>query len=374
MFECRKVAVDGSSSSLELQARQARYAVFDALLEPEDFLLMAHHQDDQMETVLYRLLRGSGPRGLAGIPARRPIGKGTLLRPLLKFNKSALSEYAEANDLSWIEDSSNSDTDFDRNFLRQEIIPLLKKRWPEAGKSIQRSAELCTESEILLQELARLDGGLHKDNLATSLPLDSLNKLDKARQRNVLRHWFQNLSAHYELPVPGYEELRRIVEELIPASIDAIPLVAWNKNNDEVQVRRFAGSLYVLKNFPAHFDAGDRDIEPGMQLELGARLGTVLLEEVSKEGIPYQEGDRLQIRFTGTEREAKPKGRKTRSFKKLYQDYGVPPWLRDRIPLLYINGNLAAVADIFICHDNLHEQGRKQLRFNWQRLDIHCGY
>lgn len=373
-FEARKVVVDRTASSLERQARESRYQIFESVLEPDDILLMAHHQDDQMETVLYRLLRGSGPRGMAGIPAQRKIGKGLLIRPLLNFSKAELTEYARVNDLQWIEDSSNLDTNFDRNFLRQEIIPRLKMRWPDAGKSLQRSAELSRESESLLQELAAMDSGLLQNNPETSFPVAILARLDHARQRNVLRYWFQSLSEKYAVPVPGYEELHRIVDELIPAAIDASPLLGWKNGQDDIQLRRFAGRLYVLKNFSADFDPSPRHIAPGIQLDLGANLGTVSLQECAADGIPCQDDDELQIRFRSDETSAKPAGRKTRSFKKLYQDYGVPPWLRDRIPLLYVNGNLAAVGDLFVCHTEPQQTGQKQLRLNWQRQDIHCGY
>ncbi|PCJ40401.1 MAG: tRNA lysidine(34) synthetase TilS [SAR86 cluster bacterium] len=384
-FECKTVVIDKSASSLELQARQARYAVFESLLQADDYLLMAHHQDDHMETVLYRLLRGSGPRGLAGIPAQRKIGKGILLRPLLKVSKEALTDYAKTTGLSWVEDSSNKDTNFDRNLLRQDIIPTLKMRWPQVGKSIQRSAELCFESEQLLQELAKIDAGQvlnTPDNIPeSSLAIASLTELNKPRQRNVLRYWFQGLAEGYGIPVPGYEELRRIVDELIPAAEDARPLVAWKNAKVNVQVRRFAGKIVVLKDFPAVFDKRVRAINLEEKLELGGNLGAVILEKltatsdlVATDGVCIEAGDALEIRFQCDEPEAKPIGRKTRSLKKNYQDYCVPPWLRDRIPLLFINGKLVAVADLFVCHGKGAKKGQKNVKINWQKLDIYCGY
>ncbi len=373
-FECRKVKIGNSNNNLESQARQARYAVFEALVNEDDCIFMAHHQDDQMETVLYRLLRGSGPKGLTGIPVRRKLACGTLMRPLLAYNKDELIEFAKQEGLSWIEDESNSDISFDRNFLRQSIIPGIKARWPSAGKSIQRSAELLSESEQLLQTLAMLDAGDLLAEKKTILPLELMQGKDLPRQRNLLRYWFQNLTEIYAIPMPGFEELRRIVEEVIPATEDSQPLISWKQGGTTVDLRRFANKLYVLKNFPAEIDYKALVIKAGETLELGSNLGSITLQESTSGGIRFQEGDKFEISFVSTQSETKPLGRKTRTFKKIFQDYGVPPWLRSRIPLLFVNGELAAVADLFVCHNMAAKYAQKQLRINWQRADVYCGY
>jgi tRNA(Ile)-lysidine synthase len=373
-FECRKVEIANTNSNLESQARHARYAVFESLIKKEDCILMAHHQDDQMETVLYRLLRGSGPKGLAGIPVKRKISRGNLLRPLLSYSKDELTEFAKHEGLSWIEDESNSDISFDRNFLRQSIIPSLKSRWPSAGKSIQRSAELLAESEQLLQTLAMLDAGDLIAENKTAFPLELMHSKDMARQRNLLRYWFQNLNENHGIPMPGFEELRCIVEEVIPSAADSQPLISWNQGGISVDLRRFANKLYVLKNFPVEIDKTALTIKAGVTLALGSNLGSIRLEETTSGGVRFQAGDEFEIRFSCASSEAKPAGRKTRSFKKIFQDYAVPPWLRSRIPLLFVNGELAAVADLFVCHDMAEKKGEKQLRINWQRADVYCGY
>lgn len=373
-FECRKVDISHSGSNLELQAREARYEVFETLIREEDSILMAHHQDDQMETVLYRLLRGSGPRGLAGIPAKRALGNGALLRPLLDYSKDDLTEYAKQAGLNWVEDESNSDISFDRNFLRQIIIPSIKTRWPSAGKSIQRSAELLAESEQLLHTLAILDAGDFMATKKTVFPLELIQGKDLPRQRNLLRYWFQSLAEAYAIPMPGFEELRCIVEEVIPAPEDAQPLISWKQDDTTIDLRRFANKLYVLKNFPRDFNQGAYPIKPGMTLALDFNLGTITLEESTSGGIRMQEGDIFEIRFDCAQSDAKPAGRKTRSFKKIFQDYGVPPWLRSRIPLLFVNGELAAVGDLFVCQNLAAKSGQKQLKIYWQRADVYCGY
>ena len=373
-FESRKVDISRSGSSLELQAREARYVVFESLIKEEDSILMAHHQDDQMETVLYRLLRGSGPKGLAGIPAKRALGHGTVLRPLLAYSKDELTEYARQAGLHWVEDESNSDISFDRNLLRQIIIPSIKTRWPSAGKSIQRSAELLAESEQLLHALAMMDAGDFIATQKTVFPLELMAGKDIPRQRNVLRFWFQSLAEVYAIPMPGFEELRCIVEEVIPAPEDAKPLISWRQDETTIDLRRYANKLFVIKNFPRDFKQIVHPLKPGMDIELGFNLGKITLEETSFGGVLYQAGDELEIRFECTKSEAKPAGRKTRSFKKIYQDYGVPPWLRERVPLLFVNEKLAAVGDLFVCQNLAAKSGQKQLKINWQRSDVYCGY
>ena len=373
-FESKSVALNNDDSNLELQARQARYAVFETLLKKDDFILMAHHQNDQIETVLYRLLRGSGLKGLAGIPAQRPLGNGRLVRPLLKYSKQAITEYAESSKLKWVEDDSNANIDFDRNYLRQEIVPAIKARWPEAGNSIQRSADLSIESESLLNELAKLDAGNFIGKKQAFLPLAFMQDMNSARQRNILRYWFQTLAKDYNIIQPGFEELRCIVEEVIPAAEDAQPLVSWQSSEHEMQIRRFAKKLYLLKNYPQKLTEEAVVIKLDESAELGANLGRVNLEMVANGGAVFDEDDKLEIRFDCVESAVKPAGRKTRSFKKHYQDYAVPPWMRDRMPLLYINGKLAAVADLFICHDMAAKEGQKQIKINWERSDIYCGY
>ncbi len=373
-LQCQKLTLPVAAGNIEKMARQARYEIFEELMQPQDYCLMAHHQDDQLETILYRLLRGSGPRGLAGIPQERQLGRGKLYRPLLHSSKQALFDYATQESLTWIEDDSNQNTDFDRNFLRHNIIPGIRSRWPEAASSIQRSADLSFEGEELLSELAQVDIAGRIVAGQTSLPLDFMRSLDPRRQRNVLRYWFRMLAQEYAIPTPGYEELRRMVEEAIPAAEGAQPLISWKHDGIEVQLRRYADKLFVLKNLPQHVDRSARLIRPGEQYQLDAGLGTITVKEVTNGGFLFREGDELEIRLGCDLPELKPFGRRTRSIKKIYQDYAVPPWLRDRIPMVYVNGNLAAVADLFVCHKMAAKNQQKQLAIHWQRADIYCGY
>ncbi|EJM37300.1 tRNA(Ile)-lysidine synthetase, partial [Pseudomonas sp. GM33] len=211
-------------ASLERAARDARYHTFTEVTRPDEVLLTAQHRDDQAETLLFRLLRGAGVRGLSGMPRQRPLGKGHLLRPLLDVTRAELEAYANEHGLSWIEDPSNEDRQYSRNYLRHQVFPALTRRWPQAVATMARSAAHLTEAQGLLEELADMD--LREANSVSefawlglrSLELASLAQLSAARQRNALSHWLEPLTRlpdtdHWS----GWEDLR-------DASGDACPV------------------------------------------------------------------------------------------------------------------------------------------------------
>lgn len=378
-FETHRVEIDqGSSSSLEKLAREARYAVFKQCVGTDDYLLMGHHQNDQLETILYRLMRGSGPRGLGGMPAQRSLGLGSgqILRPLLNYSREALEEYAKSEGLAWVEDESNQDTHFDRNFLRSKIFPLLKERWPGFEQCWQRSASLCTEAEHLQIVLGEQDLLLAQTEYLNRVNIAAIKNFDEIRQRNLLRVWFRKLEQKCLVPQPDYHSLQRILKEVIAAEEDAEPLVSWSNSNEagneKIEIRRFGGELYVLRS--------SREEEPPLKalewkpaqtpvLTLnpsGLYPETLQLEKVASVGIDLTDLSEFRISFRQGGEQAKPAGRKTRSLKKLFQDYGVPPWLRERIPLIYSGDELVAVGDLFICENWQCEKGQKLYRFNWE--------
>ena len=226
------VQVDGAGSAgPEGEARAARYRAFSENLQQDEVLLQAHHQDDQVETLLLRLLRGAGPRGLAAIPPRRRLGKGWVVRPLLSFSRAELRAYAEAAGLEWVEDPSNSDTSLDRNYCRHVILPAMEERWPSYRRSLHKTATLSREADGLLQDLAAIDlqaalAGEHDDPAAAlaqetqeslaakGLPLAYLRTLTPARQRNALRLFLHRLG----LPDLGWNRLQQLVSNIIPAT------------------------------------------------------------------------------------------------------------------------------------------------------------
>ena len=225
-----------SGEGAEAAARRARYGLFSEVLATDEHLLTGHHQDDQIETLLLRLLRGSGTRGLGSIAERRQFGRGWLLRPLLELSRANIEIYARAAGIRWVEDPSNFDTSIDRNFLRHEVVPILRERWPGMGRTIGRAARLARESEGLLGELAEADSR----NLLQGHVLDAegLRRLDAARQRNVVRHHLRSCG----LVAPGEAQLRIGLTQLLSARSDAQPVLRWSGG----QIRRYRDRLYIL--------------------------------------------------------------------------------------------------------------------------------
>lgn len=325
----------GAGASLERAARDARYAAFAKYLGEGECLLAAQHRDDQAETLLFRLLRGAGVRGLAGMPTARPLGAGMLLRPLLDVSRAELEAYALEHGLRWIEDPSNADTGFARNYLRQRVLPLLAERWPQAPGNIARSAAHLAEAEALLAELAQQDlaaarPGNPFDWLGVpSLALAPLLALGESRQRNALRHWLAPLtpmpdSAHWA----GWQALR-------DAAGDAEPV--WRLATGELQ--RSGGRLWWLSGAWLQEAACELNWDdPSQPLALP---GNGLLH---LEGAPPVGPLRVSLRRGGERLELARRGH--RDLKRLLNESALPAFVRPRLPLLWRGGQLLGVANL----------------------------
>lgn len=356
-FESVNVTVrleDGQG--VEAAARDARYAALARLIGPSDWLLSAHHADDQAETLLLNLLRGSGPAGIAGIGVKQPFAGAELVRPLLRVSGQDLRDYASAHGLEWIEDPSNLDTRFDRNYLRKELIPRLAKRWEGLATRLGRSAALAGETNELLQALAEVDMlGLGSPD---RLRVGALVALPKIRQRNVLRHAIRICG----LPTPSAKVLQRIIEDILPAREDARPLVRW----PGAAVRRYRDHLYLLPELPASPAASALQVAAdGKEISLGAGMGSLSLRKEGRKGIdPQRVRGGLEVRFRSGGEEIRLPGHDcTHKLKKLLQQEGVVPWMRERIPLLYADGVLVAVGDLWIAEDAMADEG---LAVHWE--------
>ncbi len=337
----RQVTVDGDlRSGPEAAARQARYAVLQTLVNDSDCLLSAHHEEDQAETLLLNLMRGSGIAGLAGIGAAQKFGHGRLLRPLLGVSGEAIQDYAKRHKLSWIEDPTNVDTRFDRNFLRQEIVPRLASRWPAVSARLTQSADLAGEASALLRELADID--LVAAGSPERLDLQAVRRLGPERQRNLLRQAVSLCG----LPPPPATRLYQAVHELIPAREDAQPLVQW----PGAELRRYRNHLYVMPAIASLPEEPAQDLRPGEPLDLGPGMGQLVLSPDIDGGIdPELASAGLQVRYRHGGEEIRPAGHDcTHKLKKLLQQEGIVPWMRERLPLLYADDKLVAVADLWI--------------------------
>ena len=348
-YRCLQVQVPlDSGKGPEASARDARYTALRSEMQAGDWLLSAHHREDQAETLLLNLMRGSGPAGLAGIGLTQRFGPGWLLRPMLDVGRAELQDYAAAERLSWVEDPSNEDRRFDRNFLRHDILPRLDARWPDIAQRLQRSAAHAGEAAELLGDLASIDLET-LGNRAERLPIGPLLALSPARQRNVLRHALQLLG----LATPTRAQLQRILEEVIPAREDAQPLVTW----PGAAVRRYRDHLYLLPE-ELQQTPQQRPVT-GEQVVLGSGLGILSFTAGSANGLSralFDAGLRLEFRQGGEE--FRPYGHAhTRKLKKLLQEEAIVPWMRDRIPLLYSGDKLIAVGDFWIAAEAVAENG-----------------
>jgi len=349
-YVSKKVTVDDQSGNgPEAAARQSRYAALLALVDDGDCLLSAHHEEDQAETLLLNLMRGSGLAGLAGIGAIQDFGRGRLLRPLLGVSAAAIEEYADRHNLDWIEDPSNADTRFDRNFLRSEIVPALAARWPAVSARLKQSADLASEASTLLRELANID--IAAAGTPERLDLPVLQALTHERQRNVLR---QAINLHGLPPAPA-TRLYQVIDELIPAREDAQPMVEW----PGAEIRRYRNHLYIMPAIPGLPVAPEQALRPDESLDLGPGMGQLALSPDMDGGIsPNLASAGLQIRYRHGGEEIRPTGHDcTHKLKKLLQQEGIVPWMRERLPLLYSGDDLVAVADLWIAKDCSDDAG-----------------
>ncbi len=354
-FAASVVAVD-AASNVEENARSARYQVFTDFLQTGDVLLQGHHGDDQAETVLMRLLSGAGPQGLAGIPAQRKLGLGQLLRPMLTLSKTDILAYAQQYKLQWVEDGSNDNTDFDRNFLRQQILPQLKQRWPELTKTVSRSARLSGELSAELTEQAK--GYLAKCDFQTddlSIDLEALQQLSLAQRQLALRQYI----ARAGIKPPSHAVLQQC-ELLIFAGKDTQPQVQLA----DLFMRRFAGRLMLVAD-TVKIDSEVEYSWDGIDaLSLG---GERQLSVSPTEGGGLKPFTHAVVKYRRGGERCRPLGRQySQSLKKLLQEYGVEPWQRDSVPLLYINDQLAAVGDYWVCADFASAEG-EGWAIIWQR-------
>ncbi|MER0510831.1 tRNA lysidine(34) synthetase TilS [Aeromonas veronii] len=365
---CQQLAVEllvewvtlarGNGESLEAQARTARYQRLTARMREGEWLLTAHHQDDQLETLLLALKRGAGLRGLAGILPSQPFAGGLLLRPLLDMSRAELAEAAASLPFGWVEDESNQDVSYDRNFLRQMLIPQLKARWPAMAQTAARSMALCAEQEALLDELAESDWQLAGEGEA--LHIGPLHALSPTRRNNLLRYWIRRQGGE----MPSREQLARLWQEVALARGDANPQLNWGRQS----CRRYQERLYLVSP----------DLQPchqvlpltvGEPLTLPDGLGELVVRMAEHgEGLlrSPRADEPLSVRFlVAPGIPLKPVGRSgSRRMKKLLQEYGVPSWQRGRIPILYYGEQVAAVVGLFVC-DGFMAQGAG-LACHWQ--------
>lgn len=317
------------SGSIEANARHARYEVLRKYVGPGNVLVTAHHADDVAETMLLRLLRGSGPGGLGGIPQRRRFGDGYLIRPLLAFRREQIQGYLERHRVSSIHDPANDLVSLDRNFLRHEVLPLLREHFPGCVQAFARSASLNRSASDVLADMARADFS-RAARPGPSLSLAALADLTDFRLAEAVRHWCM---AHDQSPPPGHR-LDEFLRQLRQARPDRQPVLDW----DQRRLQRHGQSLWLrerrqtLNAWQLDWDGREKLIlpEPVGALCFASPIGGLKFTVCS--GRP---GDKLSLHPT--------QGR--RQVKKLLAEAGVPPWLRTLWPRVWADGRVVAVGD-----------------------------
>jgi len=343
-----KVVADGKG--LEAAAREARYHVFETYLSNGGVLLQGHHQNDQAETVLMRLLRGAGPEGLSGIPQQRVLSNGQLFRPWLEVSRCLLESEIHQHSVKWVEDDSNTDLQFDRNFLRHEVLPLLEKRWPNVLNSISRTADRSgqTHQQLLSWCKAEIVGVMSRRYAAEqALDLASLSMYTMAQQRFLLRYWLDGLKVEH----PSEKVFERIWSEVIPAERDALPALRWGCNH----LRRFNGCLFYLSDQAVDDQAYQYEVfcdanTPLCNFSIGGRELNIIFKPVNR-----SEQNESLIRAPRHDELVTVRSRKggesivllgstqNKSLKKILQAMKAAPWRRLHMPLIYYGDILALV-------------------------------
>ena len=301
-----------NESNLEENARKKRYHSLSSNLKENEVLCTAHHQNDQAETLLLQLFRGAGVAGLASMPKSKPLGKGVHYRPMLNIKKSEIIEYAKDNHLSWVEDDSNTNTNFRRNFLRLDIIPKLETAYKNLAKTLTRSAKHQSEALALIQALAKIDIQERQlVNPSHQINIQRLAQLDTLRIKNVIRYHLSSL----EFLAPSDKVMKQILD-LLSAKEDANPLVNW----DQFEIRRYQGDLYFINN----------------QVEKNNNFCPFHAE--------FENLPNFSIRYRAEGQRIKLPGKKhSQSLKKVLQDANIPPWERSSLKMYYIKDELRAM-------------------------------
>ena len=347
--------------NLEAQAREARYRIFESFVNTGDLLFMGHHLDDQIETFFLRLMRGAGIDGLSGMPKSRALGAGTLVRPFLEIHRAQLEDYAAAYRLDSITDESNLDNQYDRNFMRNRVLPLLATRWPMYRKPMARTLGLLqglsdTQSAALSPEMRhRLteDGGLKTPELSD---------MPREKAFGLLREWLR----HVKATPPSAVQLTAILDELINAQQDAQPEIQVGGGT----VRRFKTAVYFTRPF-IEIAAEDTVFpESGILDIAGSGRVSLVRQPMVDVKRPLVRADLLPLRvvFGKPGLVTTPVGRAgSRDLKRLMQEYRVKPWIRSRMPLIFHQDQLVAVGDLFVVEGFQAVVGDEGFAVTWQQ-------
>ena len=361
---CESVEPKRHGKGLEANARELRYQSFRNVIQDDEYLLTGHHQDDQMETLLYRIFRGTGIDGLRAIRREIKFGKGVLYRPMLNISREKIEEYAQLKNLKWIYDSSNDDSSYDRNFLRKDIIPSIKKRWPSVENKVSRLSVIAEQNQLLLNELAIEDVG--QLNNYNHLDIETLSEKSYPRIINIFRFMIKKNN----MSVPSMRVLNEGIKTLMHSKSKS-PSMTWNDNT----IRRYKHRLYFLNsalNSPNDL-SNEMSWDIKKTINLGKNLGSIKARFLNGEGISLNRcPSNLAIKYRKGGEEIKPSGHKiTKSLKNLFQENNVLPWVRDKIPLIYVDQELISVGDLWFNQDFKASANEDGFLITWdKKIDV----
>ncbi len=351
------VDVTRAGQGLESAARDGRYQVFEGLLDDNDVLFMAHHLDDQVETFFLRLMRGAGAEGLAAMPAQRPLGKGQLVRPLLSLSREQLRDYTSERALAFIEDPSNLDPAFDRNYLRSQVLPLLRERWPAYRASVSRAAEHLGDVVDLLSREGAVLTTCHNAWGDVGFSLEELAS-EQRMACQQLRAWLRARA----LPMPDQASLQEFIRQLQQGDETGHPRLDCGA----YRLQRYRQAVYQV---PPDLPEGmpqSRELGPGESVRVPG-VGSVSLLPTTGRGLGLHEGETVTLdwRRHGERCRIVDKGHSS-SVKQFLQESGVPPWWRQRMPMLYRDGQLLAIADLALCQTPWFQERALEGEKNWE--------
>jgi tRNA(Ile)-lysidine synthase len=326
-----QLRLDKVESNVEAVARHNRYALFARHTRSGDCILTAHHADDQAETFLLNALRGSGSAGLRGIARQRLLDGGALLlRPLLDYSRSLLESYARQHKLTWVDDPSNQSSQFDRNYLRNQVVPLLKKRWPQFESSFAIASQLQSETQDVLDEIAALDFLQVKSTASkgiATLDITQLELLSPGRRKNLLRYWITRAG----LAVIPYARMQELMHQ-IHAKADAVPEIAM----PDYSIRIYDQRLFLVVKEKLRERSGSFDF--GLQTNVEIKKFNLQVErsEIFRELGITDQNQALSLRFRDDGQQNDDRHR----LKRMFQKHRVPPWERAAIAQVYLDGKL----------------------------------
>ena len=371
-YAVHSVQVVDCGEGPEASARNARYQAFAELLGETELLMLGHHRQDQIETLLLRLLRGASVRHLAGMPSYRGVGAGYLLRPLLKLPRSVLLEYAQAEHLDWIEDPTNTSLDLERGRLRKLLLPVLQTHWPDHEQKIYQLAERAQEAVLVLDETAHNDlaylataagctSGQDDLTLPRVIQHSGLKQLSAPRRLNLLRAWFSAWQI-WNLAETQWRELDRQVMTAAPCHFICA----------QARLMSFQDKLWLLRGQPSAPGSYEHLWQPDQAPSLATAEGELMAEPALGQGLRAT-SEPLLVRCWRSSDRILFRGMK-RSLQKVFQALSVPAWARPLLPLIFTGDKLVAIADLYIVPVARAGAGVTSWQLHWQPNNDYARY